>query len=240
MRLMLLRYKVFFKKCSKHINNYGIVILCLFTLHISGCSQSEKQNFSQEFPEVIDFNFHIKPILSDRCYACHGPDENARKAEFRLDEEAFAFKVLDSLKDLHTIKRGDLEKSELYTRLVSTSDEQKMPPPESNLSISDYEIELIKRWIEQGAEWKPHWSFIKPEKASLPKVEQTDWPQNEIDYFVLDKLKTLKRKPAAAANKEKLVRKLSFDLIGLPPDLETIDAFLADDSENAFGDLADK
>jgi hypothetical protein len=240
MRLMLLRYKGFFKKCSKHINIWYVVLICSFTLLIAGCSQSETQNFSQPFPEVIDFNFHVKPILSDRCYACHGPDENARKAEFRLDEEAFAFKLLDSLTDVHTIKRGDLEKSELYTRLVSTYDEQKMPPPESNLSISDYEIELIKRWIEQGAEWKPHWSFIKTEKATLPKVEQADWPQNEIDYFVLDKLDALKRKPAAAASKEKLLRKLSFDLTGLPPDLETIDAFLTDDPENAFGDLADK
>ena len=166
----------------------GKLYVCLLTLVLSGCNRNQQLDFQQALPEVIDFNFHIKPILSDRCFACHGPDDKARKADLRLDEEAFAFKVLDSLQDIHTIKRGDLEKSELFQRVVSENDDQQMPPPESNLSLSDYEIELIKRWIEQGAEWKPHWSFIKPEKSALPKVEQTDWPKNDIDFYVLNKL----------------------------------------------------
>lgn len=207
---------------------------------VSGCGSNEQQNFSETLPELVDFNFHIKPILSDRCFACHGPDVNARKGDVRLDEESFAFNLLDSLKSYYVIKPGDLRKSELFQRIINDDEEQIMPPPESNLSLSEYEIALIKRWIEQGAEWKPHWSFIQPEKSSLPKVEQSNWPQNAIDYFVLDKLEALKRKPSAQASKEKVLRRLSFDLTGLPPNLETIDAFLADDSNTAFEHLVDK
>lgn len=213
-------------------------IAIYFTL--SGCSGNKNQNFPETLPKVVDFNFHIKPILSDRCFACHGPDDNAREGEVRLDEKDFAYKLLDSLKERYVIKPGDLKKSELYQRIINEDKEEMMPPPESNLSLSDYEIGLIKRWIEQGAEWKPHWSFIKPQKAPLPKVEQTDWPQNAIDYFVLDKLESFKITPSLEASKEKLMRRLSFDLTGLPPDPEIIDAFLADDSNNAFEKLVDK
>ncbi len=222
------------------MNENRILLFILAGFMLSGCGSKDLQNFSDSLPEVVDFNFHIKPILSDRCFACHGPDANARKGELRLDEKAFAFSLLDSLKDHYVIKPGDLEKSELYQRIILDDQEQMMPPPASNLSLSGYEIELIKRWIEQGAEWKPHWSFIKPEKSALPKVGQSNWPQNAIDYFVLNQLETLKRKPSGKANKEKLLRRLSFDLTGLPPDLETIDAFLADDSNTAFEQLVDK
>ncbi|MFT4566845.1 MAG: hypothetical protein ACI9FN_001806 [Saprospiraceae bacterium] len=222
------------------MNNKLVSFFILVVFILSSCGNNEQQDLSEAFPEVIDFNFHIKPILSDRCFACHGPDVNSRKAELRLDDEAFAYNLLDSFENHYVIKPGNLEKSELYQRIVNNDEELKMPPPESNLSLSDYEIELIKRWIEQGAEWKPHWSFIKPEKAIQPKVEQSDWPQNAIDYFVLDKLEVLKISPSAKASKEKILRRLSFDLTGLPPDLETIDAFLADDSGDAFENLVDQ
>ncbi len=218
----------------------ALTFICLAAPLIISCDSNEQNNFSQALPEVVDFNFHIKPILSDRCYACHGPDVNARKADLRLDDEDFAYNLLDTLEDIFVIKPGDLEKSELFKRIISEDAEQKMPPPESNLSLSNYEIALLKKWIEQGAEWKPHWSFIRPEKSPPPKVKLTDWPKNSIDYFVLDRLEELKVKSSVKATKEKLLRRLSFDLTGLPPDLETIDAFLADDSSDAFEKLADK
>ena len=223
------------------MQNFEIAPFFIFLVFIlASCGDSEQQEFSKELPKVIDFNYHIKPILSDRCFACHGPDLNSRKADLRLDEKDFAYSLLDSLEYHYVIKPGNLEKSELYQRIINTDLEQKMPPPESNLSLSDYEVKLIKRWIEQGAEWKPHWSFIKPEKAILPKVEQHDWPQNAIDYFVLDRLEVLKERPSPKAGKEKLLRRVSFDLTGLPPNPKSIDAFLASDYSNAFEILVDK
>ncbi len=115
-----------------------------------------------------------------------------------------------------------------------------MPPPESNLNLSLYEKALIKHWIEQGAEWKPHWAFIKPEKTDLPQVMKKDWSQNDIDYFILNKLEVFKSNPSITAGKEKLIRRLSFDLTGLPPNSETLDAFLADNSDNAYEKIVDQ
>ncbi len=215
-------------------------ILTLLIIILSGCESEEQADFSQKLPEVVDFNFHIKPILSDRCYACHGPDENARKGDIRLDNQESAFMMLDSIDKSYLIRPGDPKKSLVYHRISSQEDEIRMPPPESNLNLSDYEIALMKRWIQQGAEWKPHWSFIKPEKSSIPKVNRTDWPQNPIDYYVLSKLENMGREPSEKASKEKLARRLSFDLTGLPPDLATIDAFLSDDSDQAYEQLVDK
>ena len=212
------------------VASYSILLIFI----LSACDSNKQQNYIDTLPEIVDFNFHIKPILSDRCFACHGPDDNARKGDLRLDQEAFAYRLLDSMQDSYLIKPGEIESSELYQRITSEDDEQIMPPPESNLSLSKHEIALIKRWIEQGAEWKPHWSFIPPEKRPFPPVKQNAWPQNAIDYFVLHKLEDLNQKPAVKARKEKLLRRLSFDLTGLPPSPETLDAFLADKSHNAF------
>ena len=213
-------------------------VICALLL-LSGCSSTEQQDISASLPELVDFNFHIKPILSDRCFTCHGPDVNAREGNTRLDVEEFAFRLLDSLEGHYVIKPHSLKKSELYQRIINEDDDIRMPPPESNLSLSSFEIALIEKWIKQGAEWKPHWSFMTPEKSSPPNVNQTEWPQNPIDLFVLDKLEFLQIKPSANASKEKLLRRLSFDLTGLPPDPETIDAFLADDSDKAYERLVD-
>ena len=125
---------------SNSMINCGITLICLAAMVITGCNSHEQQDLSQVLPEVIDFNFHIKPILSDRCFACHGPDVKARKADLRLDDEHFAYSLLDSLKGNYIIRPGDLDKSELYQRIINQNDELKMPPPESNLSLSEYEI----------------------------------------------------------------------------------------------------
>ncbi len=221
--------------------NYKLTLYFIFTIFmLSGCDRKDPIKYQGNLPDKIDFNFHIKPILSDRCFACHGPDDKARKAGVRLDDEAFVFNMLDSSNHTYILKPGNLKKSELYQRIINENEAKKMPPLESNLSLSDYEIALIKRWIEQGAEWKPHWAFIKPEKMELPKVAQKDWPQNDIDYFVLDKLEAFNRKPAGKASKEKLLRRLSFDLTGLPPTLESIDDFLSDPSNQAYPKIVDQ
>lgn len=214
-----------------------MIVLTIFSCHTD---HSALADLPSSFPEKVDFNFHIKPILSDRCFACHGPDDKARKADLRLDKEEFAFRLLDSVKHTYAIKPGNLKKSELYRRIISKEEDVVMPPPESNLSLSAYEIELLKRWIEQGAEWKPHWAFIPPQKAALPAISESGWPKNPIDYFILARLEELNRKPSPFASKEKLIRRLSFDLTGLPPSPEEIDAFLADASDQAYERLVDR
>ena len=135
--------------------NNRILLFCIVSLFvIIACTNNDSYVFNVDLPEKVDFNFHIKPILSDRCFSCHGPDAGARKANVRLDEETFAFMLLDTLEKNYVIKPGHLNKSEVYKRISTDDAEQKMPPPESNLSLSEYEIALIKKWIEQGAEWK--------------------------------------------------------------------------------------
>ncbi|TDI65876.1 MAG: DUF1553 domain-containing protein [Bacteroidetes bacterium] len=193
----------------------------------------------QELPDKIDFNFHVRPILSDRCYKCHGPDEKARKAGLRFDQEEAAFAMLDSAEGTFAIVPGNLKKSQMVRRISSVDPDFQMPPPESNLSLSDREIEILKRWIDQGAEWKLHWAFIPPKKAELPKVSNPDWPHNPIDLFIQGRLKREGLGPSPEATNEKLIRRLSFDIRGIPPSLEEIDIFLADTSPGAYEKVVD-
>ncbi|MEM7374248.1 MAG: DUF1553 domain-containing protein [Bacteroidota bacterium] len=190
-------------------------------------------------PEIVDFNFHIKPILSDRCFKCHGPDEKVREADLRFDVKEGAFAALDSAEERFAIVPGDTENSQILHRIKHHDPDELMPPPESNLSLSDHEIALLEKWIEQGAEWKDHWAFIPPQKAVLPEIQQSSWPRNPIDHFTLAKMEANRLSPAEEADKIKLIRRLSFDLTGLPPSLEEVDAFLEDDSDDAYEKLVD-
>src|SRR5690606_31143852 len=125
---------------------------------------------------------------------------------------------------------GKLSESQMYHRINSTDADEQMPPPESNLTLSEYEKALLTRWIEQGAEYKPHWSFIPPEKPEIPQVSAEDWVRNPVDNFVLAKLEKQGLSPAQEADKETLLRRASFTLTGLPPSMEEVKAFLADDA----------
>lgn len=187
----------------------------------------------ENLPEKVDYNYHIKPILSDRCYQCHGPDEKTRKAGLRLDLEEVAFSRLKS--GNKAFSKGNLYKSESLHRILSTDDEIKMPPPESNLELSSKEKAILIKWIEQGAEWKEHWSFISPKKKVTPfTVDHT------IDYYISKKHEENGMKFSEPASKEKLVRRLYFDLTGLPPTVEEVDSFLNNSSEEAYTELVDK
>ncbi len=198
----------------------------------------EIENLSSKLPEKVDFNYHIKPILSDRCFACHGPDENKIEAGLRFDMEEVALSELES--GAHAIVPGNLSGSEMYHRIISKDEEMMMPPPESNLTLTDYEKALLVRWIEQGAEYKPHWSFIPPEKPEIPEIAETNSIKNDIDNFVISKLEKADLSIAKEADKETLIRRLSFDLTGLPPTVEEIDAFLADNSPQAYEKVVDR
>ncbi len=190
-------------------------------------------------PKNLDYNFHVRPILSDKCFACHGPDAEKQEAGLRLDRAEDAYKLLESGKGKAIVPKHP-KKSEAYIRMVSTDPERVMPPPESHLSLSAKEIAIISKWIEQGAEYKPHWAFVPPEKENLPQVEQESWTKQPIDYFVLDKLQQAGLAPSETATKETLIRRVTFDLTGLPPTLEEIDEFVNDKSEEAYEKLVDR
>jgi uncharacterized protein DUF1553/uncharacterized protein DUF1549/concanavalin A-like lectin/glucanase superfamily protein/cytochrome c len=187
----------------------------------------------------VDFNFRVRPILSDRCFKCHGPDEKARKAKLRLDSAESAYSIRDQKTGTRAIVPGHPEQSELYRRITAPDDDDRMPPPASNLSLNDKEKELLRRWIEQGAQYKPHWAFIPVGKVAVPKNGGNSQARNSIDSFVLARMAREGLEPAPEAPRETLIRRLSFDLRGLPPTLQEIDEFLADTSPNAYEKLVD-
>ena len=238
------KYEVLFFPSSIRVNplRNSKILLIILSLYIleTGCKPPLAQPNAQVLPDRVDFNFHVRPILSDRCYACHGPDEKARKANLRLDIEAEAFAALDSAGAHFAIVRGDVDQSGLINRIYSEDPEEIMPPPESKLSLTDNEKEVLKKWIQQGAEWKEHWAFIPPSQAEIPEVDQKSWPQNPIDYFTLAKMEEAGMSPNLEASKEKLIRRLSFDLTGLAPTLEEIDAYLANEDPSAYEKLVDR
>ncbi len=190
-------------------------------------------------PDQVDYNFHVKPILSDRCYACHGPDAEARQADLRLDTEDGAFRTPLGSGD-PAIVPGSLRKSALYYRITSDDPDFRMPPPESKLALSTREIALINRWIDQGAAWKPHWAFIAPARPPLPSVDNPDWPRNAIDHFILARLHQEGLSPSPEASRETLLRRVTLDLTGLPPTLDELDAFVADTSPGAYERVVDR
>ncbi len=195
----------------------------------------------KEIPEKIDFNYHVKPILSDKCFACHGPDMANQKAGLRLDIAKNAYEALkDSGK--HPIVPGKPGQSEVINRILSEDPELKMPPTNFNVSLTSKEKAIITKWIDQGAKYKKHWSFIKPQKEELPELDNDSkaWVKNEIDHFVVRKLENEKLQPSERASKEILIRRLSFGLTGLPPSLQEIKDFVDDTSDNAYEKLVDR
>jgi len=194
----------------------------------------------EELPEALDFNIHVKPILSDKCFACHGPDLAAQKAGLSLHDPEMAFASLKDSPGKVAIKSGSLRKSELFHRIISDDPEYRMPSQESNLILTPKEKAILIKWIEDGAEYKKHWAFIPPQKLEIPKVKDKSWARNSIDHFVLNKLEQERIKPSDEADKETLLRRLSLDLIGLPPSVAEIDAFLADPSANAYEKQVDR
>ncbi|HVK59150.1 MAG TPA: DUF1549 domain-containing protein, partial [Candidatus Kapabacteria bacterium] len=181
--------------------------------------------------QPINFSREIRPLLSEYCFACHGPDDQQRKAKLRLDTKEG---VISSKDGVHIIKPGASDDSELIKRLVTSDPDEIMPPPKVGKKLSAAQIDLLKRWIDQGAKWESHWAFEKPVRPALPKVQDQSWPKNEIDYFVLEKLEQEKLKPQPEAPKSTLIRRSSLDSTGLPPTIEELDAFLADGSPDAY------
>ena len=165
-----------------------LVFFLGLVLVLASCSTEIPPEVAEEYnqlPDALDFNLHVKPILSDKCFLCHGPDKGSRKAGLQLDEEESAYAKLVNAPGKRAITPGNLNRSELFHRIVSEDPDYKMPDPESNLELSAYEKAVLIKWIEDGAAYKPHWSFIKPEKMNPPTVNEEQWLKNPIDNFIV-------------------------------------------------------
>ncbi len=187
---------------------------------------------------AIDYVRDIRPILSDNCYMCHGPNAEDREGELRLDKQDSAFG--ESASGAFAVVAGKPEESELLRRLTTDDEDEVMPPADSGKSLTPEQVSLVRRWIEQGAEWQEHWAFVAPARPELPEVKKKAWVRNPIDAFVLARLEKESLQPSTAADKETILRRVTFDLTGLPPTLEEIDAFLADDSADAYEHVVDR
>lgn len=210
-----------FRKVSAFICLFGVL-----------CSCGGPQQFSEPLPDTVDFNFHVRPILVQNCYLCHGPDPSGRKAELRLDifEGATA-----ELKDGgYAIVPGKPSKSQLVHRINHKDDDQVMPPPETNHKLSEREKALLEKWIDQGAKWKDHWAFLKPE------ISDPNAAALSIDAFIDARIQEKGLVKSPLANKNALIRRLSYILTGLPPSPDALQNFMANTSENAYENLVDQ
>ena len=188
--------------------------------------------------EKLDFGRDVRAILSNNCFKCHGPDEKQRQAGLRLDQRDGATAKLESGKV--GIAAGKWSDSEIIARLTTDNADLKMPPPASGKKVSAGQIENLKRWINEGAEYKPHWSFVAAARPEFPKVSEDAWIKNPIDRFVLAQLDKAGLKPSPQADKVTLIRRLTFDLTGLPPTPAEVDAFVADNSAEAYDKLVER
>lgn len=187
--------------------------------------------------QSIEFNRDIRPILADKCFVCHGPDSAKRKAGLRLDQRAVAVARRD---DSQAIVPGDSKQSEAYRRVTSTDPDLQMPPPKSNLKLSATEIQLLKRWIDAGAEYQPHWSFIPPRSVVPPATRQSEGLRQPIDSFIRSRLDREGFTSTSEADRITLIRRAAFDLTGLPPTSAEVDEFMADPSPDAYEKLVDR
>ena len=189
-------------------------------------------------PRPVNFARDVRPILSDNCFACHGPDDKTRKASLRLDTKEGAFAKLKS--GGMTITAGKPEESDLVFRIESDDPDLRMPPQKSGKQLTADQVGLLRRWIEQGASWSTHWSFETPKKPLLPSPINTAWAANEIDRFILARLEAEGLSPSRVASKTTLIRRVTLDLTGLPPTLREVDSFLDDPSHKAYEKVVDR
>jgi hypothetical protein len=189
--------------------------------------------------ELIDFNRDVRPIISDKCFHCHGPDSDNQKSDFRLDSRENA---IADLGGVFGIVPGKLEESDLHWRIWDDVEEDLMPPVDSKLSLTDAEKNVLDKWIEQGAPYDEHWAFKPIERPELPGISSSNenWVTNEIDWFIVSRLEDEGLSPSEIASRETLIRRVTLDLTGLPPTIEEVDAFLADGTPQAWERVVDR
>jgi hypothetical protein len=220
---------------TKTVGHFVAVFLAgLFFLETASTTEAGERSSS---PRSVQFNRDVRPILSERCFACHGPDKQKRKADLRLDVAAVALAPRDGRP---AIVPHDPVKSELYRRITAQSVEDRMPPRKTGMTLSERQIETLRRWIEEGAEYEGHWSFIPPKRPPLPGVKNATWPRNDMDYFILSRLEKEGLFPSREADRAALIRRVTLDLTGLPPTLAEVDAFLEDAAEDAYEKVVER
>ncbi len=212
------------------------MVLFIVAMALNSCS-NENANKEIKIPDQVSYNFHIRPILSDNCFACHGPDANKREAGLRLDTEAGAYAALKENPDQHAIVPGSTNKSQVIKRIFSEDASEKMPPPESNLTITDFERNLIKKWVEQGGVYEKHWAFEPPTKKTIPIPYKDEWRHNPIDGFIFAKMEEKGLTPSPKAEEGYLLKRLSLDLTGLPPTSEEVRLF--DSGQKSWEEMID-
>lgn len=186
----------------------------------------------------VDFGRQIRPILSDNCFHCHGPDSHTRKAKLRLDVKEGVFATTRDGKKV--VAPGKADESELYARLITHESSELMPPEKSGKKLTPVQIRLLKDWINQGAPMTDHWAFLPPRRPEIPVTKRTDWVKSPIDAFVLRRLENEGLSPTAEADRATLIRRVTLDLIGLPPTPREVADFLADRSTNAYEKIVDR
>ncbi|MBC8001887.1 MAG: PSD1 domain-containing protein [Opitutaceae bacterium] len=195
-------------------------------------------NAAERKSAPIDFKRDISAILSDNCFSCHGPDDKERKSKLRLDRRDDAIKPAKSGEI--AIVPGNPALSELLKRITSTDEDAVMPPPKTKRTLTASQKELLKRWIAEGAKWSDHWAYAPPVRPTAPEVGNRRWPKNDIDRFILDGLEREKLKPSPETDKTHLIRRATYDVTGLPPTPQEIDAFLADKTPAAYEKVVDR
>ncbi|MFK7786661.1 MAG: PSD1 and planctomycete cytochrome C domain-containing protein [Crocinitomicaceae bacterium] len=225
-------------KYLSNVKSFLLAFISFAVMYFVSCADSKEDaeviELSKAIPDQVDYNFHIKPILSDRCFACHGPDEAKRSADLALHTKEGLFAESAENPGQFIVVPGKPEESLLYQRITDKDHGKIMPPIESNLELNDSEIELIKKWIEQGAKWKKHWSLISPIAATLPKVDKNAWGQETIDVWTEKGMESVGLTPSEQASPERLLRRLSLDVRGVPPTEEEVKEFIKGNIEENY------
>jgi hypothetical protein len=192
---------------------------------------------TQAPPGAVDYARAVRPILAHYCYDCHGPDEQKRKADLRLDRREDAFAVRDGVA---AFVAGDPAASMALRHVLAEDPEERMPPPKTGRSLRPAEIETLRTWLAAGAPWSEHWAFVPPVRPTPPTVREATWPKNDVDRFVLARLEQEGLRPSAEAERTAWLRRVTFDLIGVPPTPAELDAFVADQGADAFEKVVDR
>ena len=213
------------------------LLLILIVILVIPATKLPANSDEQSRQEQVEFRRDVLPILSNSCFTCHGPDQQTRKGGFRLDQQESATAEADSGEI--PIVPGNVEASELIRR-INLTDSDQMPPADQEHQLSKAEIAMLTQWVRQGANWQNHWAFEKPIRQTAPEIENQDWCQNPIDNFVMQRLQQESLTPKQSAPKSVIIRRVAFDLTGLPPTIAEVDTFLADKSKNAYSKMVDR
>lgn len=215
--------------------------LCLFSLFAIFDSCTSASGGGEGIPATISYNYDVRPILSDKCFNCHGPDAQKREAGLRLDIAEEAYKALQDHPGKHAIVPGNPDLSELIVRVSSKDTSLQMPSVKSGLpALTEREINILKKWIKQGAVYEPHWAFVVPKKQPVPEVSDRQWPVNEIDFFILQKMEQKGLTPNAPADKERLAKRVFMDLTGILPTEAETRQFVSDTDPAAYEKMVDR